>query len=63
MVEESLSPPSDGCGCVAFDGRWVYLLAARFVKLADPSDGLSSSLLHPRKLLSPSSELGRLCYG
>jgi hypothetical protein len=63
MVLKVLSPPSKGCGCVASDGWQVYLLAVRFsVKLADLSDGLSARLLHSRKLLSPSSELGRLRY-
>jgi hypothetical protein len=57
-------PPSEGYACAASDGWQVYLTVARFyVKLADPSDGLSSSLLRSRKLLSPSSELGRLRYG
>jgi hypothetical protein len=38
-------------------------MARFYVKLQDPSDGLSSSLLRSRKLLSPSLELGRLHYG
>jgi hypothetical protein len=57
-------PPFDGCGCATSDGWQVYLTAMHFyVELADPSDGLSSSLLRSHKLLSPSSELGRLRYG
>jgi hypothetical protein len=63
MVAKSLSPPLMDVVVSPLTVA-VYLLATRFsMKLVDLSAGLSAGLLHSRKLLSPSSELGRLRYG